>query len=387
MARLPARARHRLRGIAAAVSGPSGAAAGEALDLFGREIPARPDETPVPPLEGAALADFHRLRDEPLEMPPPPEGVANMAAQLDADGFLHLPGCLNPELRQELLELSYWTMKNPRNDEYYKDGQPAAEILAALAPGEDPTVENAPPGTGWHVKNAWNRRPEYLKYADMDPTCAICEILLGADCHLIGMTSWITGPGRTDQGLHNDYLPFEVPSEKLRTGQVKMPVFLITAHYYLDDMFEELGPTKFIKGSHVAGRRPAGGENHFEGMPAQSLHVKAGDCVMFRSDVWHRGSRNLSNSTRHILQVRALSPPRPPLYCVQTLPVPCTCLPVLVLSDTMVHAPLSVSLSPRCTTASATRTRGSRRISTVAQTLSSSTYSVEYPRLQKNCVE
>ena len=30
---------------------------------------------------------------------------------------------------QELLELSYWTMKNPRNDEYYKDGQPAAEIL------------------------------------------------------------------------------------------------------------------------------------------------------------------------------------------------------------------------------------------------------------------
>ena len=222
-----------------------------------------------------------------------------------------------------------------------------------------------------------------MKYADMDPTCAICEILLGADCHLIGMTSWITGPGRTDQGLHNDYLPFEVPSEKLRTGQVKMPVFLITAHYYLDDMFEELGPTKFIKGSHVAGRRPAGGENHFEGMPAQSLHVKAGDCVMFRSDVWHRGSRNLSNSTRHILQVRALSPPRPPLYCVQTLPVPCTCLPVLVLSDTMVHAPLSVSLSPRCTTASATRTRGSRRISTGAQTLSSSTYSVEYPGLQK----
>lgn len=63
------------------------------------------------------------------------------------------------------------------------------------------------------------------------------------------------------------------------------------------------GPTKFIKGSHVAGRRPENGENHFEGMPAQSLNVKAGDCVMFRSDVWHRGSRNLSNSTRHILQV------------------------------------------------------------------------------------
>jgi len=74
-------------------------------------------------------------------------------------------GCLNPTLRKELLELSYWTMQNPRNDSYYKDGQPTAEILAALAPGEDPTVETAPPGTGWHVKNAWNRRPEFLKYA------------------------------------------------------------------------------------------------------------------------------------------------------------------------------------------------------------------------------
>ena len=49
----------------------------------------------------------------------------------------------------------------------------------------------------------------------MDPTCAICEqdCLLGKDCHLIGMTSWVTGPGRTDQGLHNDYLPIDgIPS-------------------------------------------------------------------------------------------------------------------------------------------------------------------------------
>ena len=50
---------------------------------------------------------------------------------------------------------------------------------------------------------------------------------------------------------------------------------------YMEDMFEELGPTKFILGSHVAGRRPAGA-NHYKGMPAQSLMVKGGDCVMFR---------------------------------------------------------------------------------------------------------
>ena len=51
----------------------------------------------------------------------------------------------------------------------------------------------------------------------------------------------------------------------------------------MEDMFEELGPTKFIRGSHIAGRRPAGA-NHYKGMPAQSLMVKGGDCVMFRCD-------------------------------------------------------------------------------------------------------
>ena len=71
-----------------------------------------------------------------------------------------------------------------------------------------------------------------------------------------------------------------------------MPVFIITAHYYMDDMYEELGPTKFIAGSHKAGRRPTNGENHYQGMPAQSLLVKGGDCVMFRSDVWHRKGKD-----------------------------------------------------------------------------------------------
>ena len=114
--------------------------------------------------------------------------------------------------------------------------------------------------------------------------------------------------------------------------------------YYLDDMHEEMGPTKFIKGSHVEGRRPGAyddGENHLEGMPAQSLNVKGGDCVLFRcvqcsvgacvlaaalarqqpglshvlhaghtrrSDVWHRGSVSFR------LPTRVRSPTRVPAY-------------------------------------------------------------------------
>ena len=291
MAPLPAGRRRRLAHIAAGLAAGEATGAREAVAELARQP--RSDAVAVPPLEGAMLEKFEREKQQDLFMPPPPDTVEEMAAQLVADGFLHLPGALSPEQREEFIKLSHWTMQNPRNDEHYRDGQPAPEVLSQLVPGEDPDFDNAPAATSWHIKNVWNRRPEYLNLADLDPTCSICEQVLGEDCHLIGMTSWITGPGRTDQGLHNDYLPISgIPPELIKSGRVKMPVFLITAHYYLDDMHEEMGPTKFIKGSHVEGRKPSTqnsnnervmeGENHLEGMPAQSLNVKGGDCVMFR---------------------------------------------------------------------------------------------------------
>ena len=85
------------------------------------------------------------------------------------------------------------------------------------------------------------------------------------------------------------------------------PLRFITAHYYLEDTYEELGPTKFIANSHTAGRPPrTSDQSAFHGMPDQSLIVQAGDCVMFRSDVWHRGGGNTCGEARHIIQVRSL---------------------------------------------------------------------------------
>ena len=64
------------------------------------------------------------------------------------------------------------------------------------------------------------------------------------------------------------------------------PLRVITAHYYLEDTYPELGPTFFIAGSHLAGRPPRDSDQSaYNGMPDQSLLVKAGDCVLFRSDV------------------------------------------------------------------------------------------------------
>ena len=36
--------------------------------------------------------------------------------------------------------------------------------------------------------------------------------------------------------------------------RVRIPVYIATAHYYRDDLTEETDPTRFLPGSHRAGR-------------------------------------------------------------------------------------------------------------------------------------
>ena len=130
----------------------------------------------------------------------------------------------------------------------------------------------------------------------------LAEAIHGDDCHCIGMTSWITGPGRPDQNLHTDWLPLSLPADILEDSRVRIPIFITTAHFYLDDITEELGPTNFIPGSHLSGRSP-NGDTSWKGQTEKSIMCNAGDVVIFRSEVWHRGTANTSDKTRYLLQV------------------------------------------------------------------------------------
>ena len=93
-----------------------------------------------------------------------------------------------------------------------------------------------------------------------------------------------------------------LPEDVAADPRVTVPAFITTTHYYLDDMTEELGPTTFIPGSHRSGRAP-NGDTEWKGVPERSILCKAGDVVSFRSEVWHRGTANVSGRTRYLLQV------------------------------------------------------------------------------------
>ena len=152
-----------------------------------------------------------------------------------------------------------------------------------------------------HLSIEFDKDPFWLKYVDRPGVVDVELAVHGGGCRATGGTLWITGKGR-EMGIHLDYLPLSLPQEMLEDPRVRIPIFSSTAHYYLDDMIEELGPTTVIPKSHIAGR-PPNDESTWNGIAPQSVMVKSGDVMIFRTEVWHGAMMNSSNRRRYLMQI------------------------------------------------------------------------------------
>ena len=65
----------------------------------------------------------------------------------------------------------------------------------------------------------------------------LAEAVHGRDCHVIGMTAWVTAREARPAAALRPGLPVEMPEDVLADPRVKMPVFITTAHYYLNDLY------------------------------------------------------------------------------------------------------------------------------------------------------
>ena len=76
-----------------------------------------------------------------------------------------------------------------------------------------------------HINNAFNRDRSFFDCLDVEGVIEIAEGVHGNDCHVIGMTAWVTGPGRPDQVL-SLYRPdgLEVTRILRRPGQPGLQV-------------------------------------------------------------------------------------------------------------------------------------------------------------------
>lgn len=221
-------------------------------------------------------------------------GVDALAAAIFRDGFAYFPDLLDAaEVAETRVHIDA-LRPNPRAND--RRGMSSDGVGYDLDTG-------APEAYEAHTNVCFNYDAYFLKFLDRAPVADVADAVLGDDCHIIGQTGWVNGPGRGDQNLHVDYQPIELPEDVMADARVHIPVFTATCHYYLTDITEELAPTIFVPGSHRAGRPPHAGETEWNGMGPHQVLCKAGDAVFFRSDVWHRGSANTSDQTRYLLQV------------------------------------------------------------------------------------
>ena len=112
-------------------------------------------------------------------------------------------------------------------------------------------------------------------------------------------------PGKGITTWHQDDSPHFLVTHGDAPTNIKLPVLLFTANYYLTDVeTPEYGPTQLIPGSHLFGKRCP---SVIEGTQWEDKTVyacgKAGSVVLFNNQVWHRGAPNLSERVRYITQV------------------------------------------------------------------------------------
>lgn len=144
-----------------------------------------------------------------------------------------------------------------------------------------------------------------LRLFDLEPIVSFAEALIDRNCHVVHNNSFRTPIGKGLSTWHQDDPPHYLVTHGEPPTNVRLPVLLFTANYYLTDVPSvEYGPTQFIPGSHLFGAAPP---PTMEGTRWEDKIVScvgpAGSVVMFNNQVWHRGAPNTSERVRYMTQV------------------------------------------------------------------------------------
>ena len=208
------------------------------------------------------------------------EDTPGMARALHEDGFALIPGVLSPE--------------------------EVASLRAGIDRLEPFGFDSGPPSVSEHYKCVFNRDRGFLSYLDRPGVVDLAEATMGNECHIIGQTAWKSHPGHNGWAPHTDRVFVQMPEDMALDSRFELPIYLCTAHFYLDDLTLDLAPTWVIPGSHRSGQALVWGRDanpSWQGRELEPVLCKAGDVLFFRSEIWHTGSKNTSEQTRYLLQV------------------------------------------------------------------------------------
>lgn len=200
------------------------------------------------------------------------------AAALERDGHASLHGVLSPV---EIAEIA----------------RDVDRVFAEIPPDDRPAAARHPEHDMFRYEML-NRSGPCQRAAAHPRILEAIEPLLGEDCHVIANTMWRNPPGLpgSDRGevWHIDAGPHVPrPPDSPWPDEIPYPVFAIGCHILLEDSRIEDGPTGVIPGSHRSGQHPPfdrllDADLDLDGQGCVPLLGRAGDVVLFASDVWHR---------------------------------------------------------------------------------------------------
>jgi len=212
-----------------------------------------------------------------------PDQIAKFKADFYRDGYLLIPGVLEPQEVEALIEgidRVFADSKWKENHNLYGD------YIAVRLFETDPVFEDM---------------------LTREPIIGLVESILGPACHLIAQNVVRNAPGQAIDTFHvDDLLIFPVGEGMDRHDpRIPMPVFILTVQIPLTEVPSvEYGPSQYVPGSHYSGRHPNDPKNPtFEGKGPVSILTTPGDIYLHNGQCWHRGAPNTSDRTRYLLQL------------------------------------------------------------------------------------
>jgi ectoine hydroxylase-related dioxygenase (phytanoyl-CoA dioxygenase family) len=210
--------------------------------------------------------------------------VPAASMQLEREGYAHIKGVLTPD---EVAAL-------------------AAEMTAVFESSE----ADRPHDVRSEFRHGmFNRSPLSQKAIASRALLDVIEPLIGEDCHVIANTAWRNVAGHEGGRWHIDAGPHVPRPEGVEWPEaIPYPVFVIGVHIFVEDCPLEAGPTAVIPGSHRSGQFPPRGDRaldlnlSYRNQSPVLLPAKAGDAILFVSDVWHRGTPAKEGQRRFFLQ-------------------------------------------------------------------------------------
>lgn len=172
------------------------------------------------------------------------------------------------------------------------------------------------------MKRMFERSQHNLALFDLEPIVTFAEHLIGETngsgsaidagipnanvIHVIHNNSFKIPPetdGLAKNAWHQDDTPHVLSLDGQPLTNIRLNVLAFTVNYYLTDVLsEENGPTQVIPGSHLFGKFCDGDISGYDDR-IHSCLGGAGSAVCFNNQVWHRGSKNSSATTRYITQI------------------------------------------------------------------------------------